>query len=75
MAYALVVLQEPRATGWRIAQVCAAPFPVADGLVWHEVPNNVTENDWFWDGSTAQPVPAVIVMPGTAAAHGPSVIG
>ena len=43
--------------GERIAQVEPVGFEVAPPLFWTEVPDYVTAEGYYWDGTQAQPIP------------------
>lgn len=66
MKKALISTQEPRETGYRVAQVVEAgnEFPVADWLFWTDCGDNVIADSFWYDVSDGsfQPLPASIVF-------------
>ena len=47
MKHALISTFEPRANGYRVAQVEEMPFPVADTLFWVECSDDIVA-DWHY---------------------------
>ena len=66
MKKALISTQEPRETGYRVAEVVDAgnEFPVADWLYWTDCPDDVIADVFWFDAtdSSFQPFPAGIVF-------------
>jgi hypothetical protein len=57
--------------GSRIAQVDATPFDVAAPLNWVQVPDTVTADGYYWDGTQAQQIP--VPTPKQVANGGPTI--
>lgn len=62
MKHALISPKEPvhyfdGSSGYRICDVVSREFPVAPPFYWVEVADNVTGEDYYWDGSEAKPIP------------------
>lgn len=62
MKQALISPNEPvhyfdGSSGFRICEVVGQGFPVASPFFWEPVPDDVTADDYYWDGSEAKPVP------------------
>lgn len=48
---ALISSLEPRETGYRVAQVAAQEFPVAEGLFWVDCADDVVADQFYFDPS------------------------
>lgn len=78
MKYALISPNElifdysnpPVQIGERVAQVEDAPFDVALPLFWAQCPDNIVQDEFYWDGAqfVAKPIPPV--MPPAAQTEG-----
>jgi hypothetical protein len=51
MKQALISTVEPRANGYRVAQVDEAAFPVADTLFWVECSDDIVADQYYYDPS------------------------
>ena len=49
MKQALISTVEPRANGYRVAQVDEMPFPVADTLFWVECSDDIVADQYYYD--------------------------
>jgi hypothetical protein len=49
MTQALISTVEPRANGYRVAQVEENSFPVADTLFWVECLDNIIADQYYYD--------------------------
>lgn len=49
--------------GDRVAEVTTSPFEVAPPLFWIACPDTCVADQWYYDGSTCQPIPAKPVPP------------
>jgi len=48
---ALISPNEPRESGFRVAEVVAQEFPVAEPLFWVDCPDNIIADEyWYKDG-------------------------
>lgn len=56
---ALISPIEPRETGYRVAEVSANPFPVAEPLFWTPCADDVVADEFWYDPSdqTIKPIP------------------
>jgi hypothetical protein len=69
MGYALISPNEPRESGYRVAEVAAQSFEVAEPLFWVECPDDVFADIFWYDpvsGSFAlipepEPIPQPVV--------------
>lgn len=50
--YALISTIEPRYTGYRVAQVQEAVFPVSEALYWVECADNIVADEYFFNLET-----------------------
>jgi hypothetical protein len=49
MKQALISIVEPRANGYRVAQVDETAFPVADTLFWIECSDDIVADQYYYD--------------------------
>lgn len=54
MKSALISPDEPRETGYRVAEVCDNSFEVASPLFWVQCSNNITASEFWYDPSDQQ---------------------
>lgn len=52
--YALISPNEPRETGYRIAQVSETIFEIAPPLFWTECADNIIANEYWYDPTDQQ---------------------
>jgi hypothetical protein len=60
---ALISTLDPRANGYRVAQVASQDFPVAVGLFWVDCSDDVVSDLWYYDpeDQTIKEIPVVTV--------------
>jgi hypothetical protein len=59
MKKALISPNEPRETGYRVAEVCAVVFQVAPPLFWVNCADDVVADEYWYDptNQTIRPIP------------------
>ena len=75
---ALISPNEPVNDGYRIAEVCAQEFEVAEPLFWVECADNVVADQFYYDPTTQTinqiPLPPAPPAPEPIVPGGPSVL-